>query len=225
MPAQPARRDADQPHRAGHGAGHRGLHVARAGARRGGRPPFGHLLLRRGAPRDGRRRAALPPRDPGRDDDGDPQGGARRVRPRSRPRSRRRWPRSSAAAWRSGPASASNRLTTWPSAWKPPRFGHDQRDAGGDHRRRAAPAPPRNGRDRRRAAGRHRAGCGRRPPARRAGHRTVRAAKVHPAQLATRHGDQRPLHRRASRPSTAPPGRAVRCGSIPRRGAAAPPTR
>ena len=55
------------PDRAGHDAGHRGLHVPRTGARPADGRPHRHLLARRGHLRDGHRRAAVRRRDLGRD--------------------------------------------------------------------------------------------------------------------------------------------------------------
>ena len=61
------RRPRGSPDRAGHDAGHRGLHVPRTGARPADGRPYRHLLARRGHLRDGHRRAAVRRRDLGRD--------------------------------------------------------------------------------------------------------------------------------------------------------------
>ncbi len=75
----------------GHDGGDGGLHVPRAGAGPGRRPPLRHLLAGDDPLRDVRGPARLPARERGRDAERDPQGGAsgpRRERPAdaSRPR-------------------------------------------------------------------------------------------------------------------------------------------
>ena len=68
--------DVDEAHRDRPDDGHGPLHVARAGARPGGRPPHRHLLARRDAVRVARRRHAVRRQHALRDHDEAPLGGA-----------------------------------------------------------------------------------------------------------------------------------------------------
>ncbi len=76
---QRADRHRRRPHRARHGDGHDGLHVARAGPRPAGRPPHGPLLLRRDPVRAALRQEGVQARHGERHDRRDPQGGAPRA--------------------------------------------------------------------------------------------------------------------------------------------------
>ena len=97
----------------GHRDGDRRLHVARAGARRRGRSPVRHLLVRRRALRDAHRRARLPRRLGRRDDERDPQGRSGAIGPTQR--CRRRSIASCCTASRRTPRSASSPPATWRS--------------------------------------------------------------------------------------------------------------
>ena len=109
--------------RARHRARHRRLHVARAGARRGGRHALRHLLARRVLYEmlTGRRAFAAGHRR--RDDGRDPEGRAGRDLGRTRaPTSpAAAWIRSSRAAWRRTPTSASSPRAISPSPSRRPR--------------------------------------------------------------------------------------------------------
>ena len=106
----------DGRHRAGHGPGHAGLHVPRAGPREGRRSPLRHLRLRRDPARDALGPARVPGRLGRRHDVRDPQGraaGAVVARP-AHPAGASGG--SSATAWRRARESASTPRTTSPSS-------------------------------------------------------------------------------------------------------------
>jgi len=117
-------------HRPRHGARHRGLHVARAGARPGERSPVGHLLDGRRPLRDAFGQASLQRRFIGRDDARDPESRTRRRSSRAGRRSRLASSASSITASRRVPPSDSSRRTIWRSRSKRCRG-----------RRRAEPSP------------------------------------------------------------------------------------